>query len=143
MPYKDKEARKLYHREYNRTYMREWRQNNLEIAKTRETAWRNNNPRKRLLNCTKQSAKLKGLEHNITEEDLELPILCPLLGIPIDYTAGNGKTMLKPSVDRINPTLGYIKGNVELMSSLANTMKSKATPEQLVFFAKEILKRYG
>ena len=143
MPYKNKEARKLYHREYNRIYMKEWRQNNLEAAKAKETAWRNDNPRKRLVNCTKQSAKLKGLEHNITAEDLELPILCPLLGIPIDYTAGNGKTMLKPSVDRINPDLGYIKGNVELMSSLANTMKSKATPEQLVFFAKEILKRYG
>ncbi len=143
MPYKNKEAKKLYHREYNRTYMREWRQNNLEKAKARETTWRNNNPKKRLIICTKQSAKLKGLEHNITEDDLELPELCPLLGIPIDYSAGNGKTMLKPSVDRINPELGYVKGNVELVSSLANTMKSKATPEQLVFFAKEILKRYG
>lgn len=143
MPYKDKETKKLYHREYNRTYMREWRQSNIEIARTRETNWRNSNPKKRLINCTRQTAKLKGLDHNITENDLELPTLCPLLGIPIDYTAGNGKTMLKPSVDRINPELGYIKGNVELMSSLANTMKSKATPEQLVFFAREILKRYG
>lgn len=143
MPYKDKETKKLYHREYNRIYMKEWRKRNLALVTARETSWRNDNPKKRLINCTKQSAKLKGLEHNIDEKDLDLPELCPLLGIPIDYTAGNGKTMLKPSIDRINPNLGYIKGNVELISSLANTMKSKATPEQLVFFAKEILKRYG
>lgn len=43
----------------------------------------------------------------------------------------------------IDPTKGYIKGNVEVMSSLANTMKSKATPEQLLHFAQEILKRYA
>ena len=142
MPYVDKEKAKEYHREYNRKYMREWYKNNPEKAKERDTTWRTNNPGKRLLNSTRQSAKLKGLEHNIDLDDLFLPEHCPYLGIKIDYSAGTGKTMEKPSVDRIDPNLGYIKGNVEVMSSLANTMKSKATKEQLLSFAKEILKRY-
>lgn len=109
----------------------------------KETSWRNDNPVKRLLYCTRQSAKIKDLEHNIDETDfMLLPTHCPYLGIEIDYSAGNGKTMMKPSIDRVDPGKGYIKGNVELISSLANTMKSNASPEQLVAFAKEVLKRY-
>lgn len=142
MPYKDKETAKEYHREYNRSYMREWYKNNPEIAKARDIKWRENNPKKRLIFSTRQSAKLKNLEHNIDESDLLLPEFCPLIGIKIDYSAGNGKTMQKPSIDRIDPTKGYIKGNVEVVSSLANTMKSKATPAQLLHFAKELIKRY-
>lgn len=142
MPYKDLEERKRYNREYNRTYMRERRQADPAAARVKETSWRNANPAKRLILCTRQSAKLKVLEHDITADDLSLPEMCPLTGIPIDYSAGTGKTMEKPSVDRIDPDKGYIKGNVEVMSSLANSMKNKATPEQLVFFAKEILRRY-
>ena len=108
----------------------------------RDRKWREANPAKRLLYATKQSSKLKNLEHNIDESDLILPEYCPLLGIKIDYTAGTGKTMLKPSVDRIDPKLGYVKGNVEVMSSLANTMKSNASRSLLRVFAKNILLRY-
>lgn len=143
MPFKDKEKAKEYRREYNRQYMRDWHRNNPEESKARDIRWRSNNPAKRLIFSTRQTSKIKGIEHNIDEKDLTLPKFCPLIGIEIDYSAGNGKTMEKPSVDRIDPSKGYIKGNVEVMSSLANTMKSRATPEQLVYFAKEILKRYG
>lgn len=129
-------------REYNRVWMKEDRLKNPEKYKRIEVNWRDRNPAKRLIISTRQSARLKKLEHNITVEDLILPEKCPLLGIPIDYSAGTGKTMDKPSVDRIDPSKGYIKGNVEVMSTLANTMKSKATREQLLLFAKNILERY-
>jgi hypothetical protein len=132
------------------TYCKECRNDQIKISRQKnpekyrniETLWRHNNPIKRLLICTRMSSRLKSLEHNIDESDLLLPEFCPLVGIKIDYSAGNGKTMEKPSVDRIDPNRGYVKGNVEVISSLANTMKSKATPEQLLFFAYEIIKRY-
>jgi hypothetical protein len=142
MPYKDLEIRKEYQRNYNREWMRKDYAKNPEKRLAKEVKYRENNPKKRLLYSTRQSAKLKGLSHTITEDDLHLPDICPYLGIPIDYTAGNGKTMSKPSVDRIDSTKGYDNNNVEVMSSLANTMKSKATVEQLILFAKEILRRY-
>lgn len=142
MPHKDLEARRKYNRDRNRVYMRERRQADPEAARIREADYRERRPAIRLLQSTRQSAKLKELEHNITEADLVLTEFCPYLGIKIDYTAGNGKTMRKPSVDRIDPSKGYIKGNVEVVSSLANTMKNKANKEQLQNFALEILKRW-
>lgn len=142
MPYKDKEQRLKYHREYNRVYMKKSRLENIAKFKERDRAWRERNPQKRLIFSTRMSARLKNLEHTISEDDLICPVICPYLGITIDYSAGNGKTLEKPSVDRIDPSKGYIKGNVEVISSLANTMKNKATKEMLQAFAIEILKRY-
>jgi hypothetical protein len=45
-----------------------------------------------------------------------------------------------PSIDRIDNTKGYIKGNVIVMSTLANAMKNKASFEQLKSFSTNILK---
>jgi hypothetical protein len=41
-------------------------------------------------------------------------------------------------LDKIIPELGYVKGNVRIISTLANTMKSNATKDQLLTFAKNI-----
>lgn len=140
MPIKDIEARRKYHRERNRIYMREKRRADPAAARLREAKYREDNPAVRLILSTKQSAKLKGLEHTLVKEDLYLPEYCPYLNIKIDYSAGNGKNMEKPSVDRIDPSKGYTKDNIEVISSLANTMKNKATKEQLQLFATRILK---
>lgn len=36
-----------------------------------------------------------------------------------------------PTIDRINPKLGYIKGNVWVISNKANRFKNDATLEEL------------
>ena len=138
MPLKDKEARKLYMRTWTINDYHKNKEKYLEIRRNS----RENNPALRLINSTKKTAKVKGIEHNLLPEDLILPEYCPLLEIKIDYSAGNGKNMYNPSVDRIDSSKGYVKGNVEVMSSLANIMKNKATIEQLKTFAKNILERY-
>lgn len=141
MPYKDKIKSKEYHRQYNRAYMKQSRLENPEKFLEREKQWRETNRLQTLIYATKQTAKKKNLEHTITVDDLLQPTHCPLTGIEIDWSC-SGRHMSNPSVDRIDPTKGYVKGNVEVMSCLGNTMKNNATPEQLLFFAKEILKRY-
>jgi hypothetical protein len=90
--------------------------------------WKDNWDRKRgwdarssMLSRAKYRAKQKGLDFNITKEDIVIPDICPLLGTP----------MKSPSLDRIIPEKGYIKGNVWVISNRANTLKNDATLQEL------------
>jgi|TARA_R110000824_G_scaffold13097_2_gene57079 hypothetical protein len=67
-------------------------------------------------------------------EATEYPKVCTVLGIKLDWDM-NGCNNNSPSLDRVNPKLGYIKGNVIMMSNLANKMKNNATPEELKQFS--------
>lgn len=92
----------------------------------------------KMVRRAKSRAKIKGLEFNITVKDIFIPDVCPALKIPLEHHKGKYQDN-SPSLDRINPNLGYIKGNVRVISALANKMKSSANEEQLQMFAKWIL----
>jgi hypothetical protein len=56
---------------------------------------------------------------------------CPALNV--EMKAGSDSDWrLSPSVDRIDPSGGYVRGNVIWISWLANCIKSSATPEQII-----------
>lgn len=106
--------------------------------------WREKFPEKKLRRWAQKRAKEKGLEFNIEAEDVIIPDKCPLLGIPLrtDIKKGEPRTNIA-TIDRIDNKKGYVKGNIQVISHLANTMKSNATPEQLILFAKNILESFG
>lgn len=84
----------------------------------------------------KNSAKKKGLPFDLEETDIVIPDVCPILNVPIDKRVGQGRTLrYGPEVDRIIPEKGYVKGNVRVISRLANRMKSDATFEEVKRFA--------
>lgn len=93
-----------------------------------------------LLRSAKQRAKTKGLEFNIDVTDIELPEVCPLLGIPLFSSyREEGKTIDHSfSIDRINPNKGYIKGNVWVISYKANRIKNDASLEELELLVKNL-----
>lgn len=43
-----------------------------------------------------------------------------------------------PTIDKIIPNLGYVKGNVWVISAKANRMKSNATVEELELLVKNL-----
>ena len=97
----------------------------------------------RLLHCSKQRAKRYNLEFNLVIDDIVIPEYCPYLNIKLTNIFGSGRVQTNASLDRIDSSKGYVKGNIEVISDLANRMKQEATKDQLVSFAKGILQKYN
>lgn len=86
-----------------------------------------------ILRVTKHRAKKLGLPYDLDVEDIVIPETCPVLGIRL--VQGGGRTYNarrnSPSIDRIRPELGYVKGNVRIISMRANALKSDASVAEL------------
>lgn len=98
------------------------------------------NPLPSMLQAARYRARQRGIPFEITEEDLTLPISCPMLGIPI--RSGKGKhSDNSPSLDRILPDLGYVPGNVVVISHRANAIKNAASFAELRAIAQWLERR--
>lgn len=105
-------------------------------------AWLRKNQVSRLYNSCQQNAKKRNLEFTITREDIIIPEYCPILGIELTNISEQGRVKSNASVDRIDNTKGYTKENIIIISDLANRMKQNATKEELIAFAKGVIKLY-
>ena len=80
----------------------------------------------------KKRAKKFNIDFNLTEEYVESIYpkdgKCPALGIKLKRKDGSNA----PSLDRIIPSLGYVEGNIQWVSKLANQIMSSATPDQVI-----------
>jgi hypothetical protein len=144
-----------------KVYKRRWNARNPDVRRDLNRSWRQKNPenvkafqrqekRRReqlsslpltdplakkhraaaMFHDAKKRAKRDGLSFEITREDIQIPDACPVFGIAFTHTPGR-RTDSSPSLDRINNSLGYVRGNVMVVSWLANRLKSDATIEQL------------
>jgi hypothetical protein len=83
----------------------------------------------------KNNAKQRGLEFNLSKDDIQIPEYCPILNVKLDISYMSNKNRYFPSVDRIDSNKGYIKGNIMIVSMKANMMKNDATQEELLNFS--------
>jgi len=120
-----------------RTLAKQKRDERLENGATKQDVynytWRRNNPAKYLLQTAKSRAKKSGFDFNLTPEDIIIPEFCPVLGIPLFVrlsSGGDGKNPNNPSLDRIDSSKGYVKGNVQIISWRANDLKKNGTLEE-------------
>jgi len=125
-------------RECARKYMNARRKTALEDGVSRQDVynykWRIQNPEKYMLQNAKSRAKKLEWDFNLDIEDVKIPKSCPILGIPLfirQGSSGTGKNPNNPSLDRIDSSKGYIKGNVRVISWRANDLKKDATYEEI------------
>jgi hypothetical protein len=90
--------------------------------------------------------KNKGLTFDLQPNDIIINRKCPFLGTDLDFSRQGGYkdkiTDTQASNDRFDNSKGYFKGNVWVISRLANTIKSDATIEELKTFCINIIKLY-
>lgn len=120
---------------FRRKYDKDFR-DHLNEGKRKEHA---DNIEKYMLRRAKQRAEKHGWEFNLSLEDIKIPKICPILEIPI--VLGNKDDYeYSPSIDRIDNTKGYVKGNIQIISKKANSMKNSATIQELKTFCKNVLR---
>lgn len=78
-------------------------------------------------------AKSLGIPFALELADIVIPERCPVLGIPLRFRRDGKRGPLpdSPSVDRIIPRLGYVRGNIRVMSNRANTLINNASIGEL------------
>jgi len=117
-----------------------FRQNKLGHPITRKckrciskTVWKNYyraKPAKIMIQSAKFRARRDNVPFSIKESDIVIPDVCPVLGIKL--VAGDRHNHdYAPTLDKIIPELGYVAGNIIVISHRANLIKSNATVEEL------------
>lgn len=99
-------------------------------GRERTKAYRRGHVAKYLIYAAKTRSKQYGLEFELSESDIVVPKVCPVLGIPLQLGVRQAQAG-SPTLDRIDPRLGYVRGNVNVISYRANTLKSDATVAEL------------
>lgn len=107
------------------------------MMKAKSATFRATHNERVLLSQAKIRSSKFGLPFNIDISDIVIPVKCPILGVTLKRGI-KGKSSESPSLDRVDNSRGYEKGNVRIISNLANTMKNNATKEQLIAFADNI-----
>lgn len=88
-------------------------------------------------NKAKHRAKVKGMDFNLKVEDITIPDVCPLLGIPL-FTSKKHAKDNSPSLDRIDNNKGYTRGNILVISFKANRIKSTSSLEDLELLTRNL-----
>lgn len=102
--------------------------------------WRSSSPRKFL-----SSSLGKGKERKELTLDYLMSLYenqdgkCAITGFVMTYEAGKGRVPTNISIDRIDSTIGYVEGNIQLACIQANKMKMELTTEQLTHWCEAVV----
>lgn len=99
----------------------------VERRRIQEKAYRDQHPEYFLLRAARRRAQKAHVPCTIGLEHIRIPKLCPILGIPLARGKAKRVHAGSPTVDRIIPRLGYVPGNVAVISWRANVIKNSGT----------------
>jgi hypothetical protein len=82
-----------------------------------------------MLGNARRRAEHIGIKFALKREDIVLPEKCPILGVTLKW----GREYGMPdsySLDRIEPSLGYVKDNIQIISFRANYLKNDGSAQE-------------
>jgi hypothetical protein len=116
---------KQRHRDHEKNQRPEIKKRHLGMVKQ----YALNHPEWTIVQRSKRRAKAKCVPFDLHPKDILIPTVCPVLGILLQNNDGE-KTNQSPSIDEIIPGLGYVVGNVAVISNRANTVKNDGTADE-------------
>jgi hypothetical protein len=99
-------------------------------------------PEARILKDARTRAIKYNLPFDLYLEDIQIPDYCPVLGFPLAKIEGF-PNRASPSLDRMDPVKGYVRGNVRVISTRANQLKSDASVEELAAVLRDLIRLKG
>jgi hypothetical protein len=92
-----------------------------------------------MLTRAKRRAMKNKIVFNLEVSDIKIPKVCPVLGIELKQSENSSPIRNSPSLDKISPSGGYVKDNIQVISYKANIMKNDASVEELILFSLWVL----
>lgn len=148
-------CRKSYRKIYDRMWKSNKRLSDPNYSARMKVSWTRKkffeNPilfyKHRMFIAAKARALKEGIPFSIEEEDIVIPKKCPILNIPLNLKipergdrGNNIRNYDSPSLDKIIPSLGYVKDNIWVISYRANTIKNNCTFEEIEKLYKSLCK---
>lgn len=124
------------HRTERISKARQYERNNREIVNAHKIRRYEQKPEMMMLKSARQRARRAGVPCTITLDDIRACIpadlCCPITGNPFRRGYGAGKhTPDSMSLDKIDPSKGYVPGNIAVISNFANSLKSDCIDEEV------------
>lgn len=117
------------------SYYRQKGYHALPDVRARRKRYRELNPERTMLDGVKNRCHRRKMKCDITVQDIVIPEVCPILLVPLKKYDKNWA----PSLDRVDNSKGYEKGNVRVISKRANALKGDMSIddiERLLAYAK-------
>ena len=86
-------------------------------------------------NTLKYYAKKRGVEWNLTPDEITIPTICPVLGLSLERGIGRHQAN-SISLDRKDNSKGYTRENAFVISNRANLLKKDATFSEVCALAR-------
>ena len=123
-------AYQISHPEGTAIIVQRYRVGHAEEISTKKKEKHRKDPRAVILQASKKRAKDYSVPFSITKDDIVIPEMCPVLGIKLEVGEGRLHNA-SPTLDRLIPSLGYVSGNIAVISWRANRLKNDGSPQEL------------
>ena len=121
--------------EKRKAALKRW--NSGEKARQAKQRWKEKDPKRAwaVYACggAKERAARLGLPFELDKDYVSaiIPDRCPVFGTPFLFIGGKHLRPDSPTIDRLDPAKGYVRGNIAVISAKANAIKSNATAAEI------------